>query len=128
MSGRAEVTVGENGGRVGPRADDEAAARKDPGGAGAEDVRAKDGEDAGRGGAARRRLKRVVPVVLAALAGGLLIWSLFLRRPDAPENVVPVSGRVEGNDAAVAAKTSGRIREITVREGDEVRAREEQAE
>jgi HlyD family secretion protein len=52
-----------------------------------------------------------------------------------------VSGRIEGDDAAVAAKTAGRIREITVREGDrleagqviavlddeQIRAREQQA-
>src|SRR5262249_45157688 len=30
--------------------------------------------------------------------------------------------RIEGDDSAVAAKTSGRIREITVREGDHVQA------
>jgi HlyD family secretion protein len=55
--------------------------------------------------------------------------------------LIEVSGRVEADDSAVAAKTSGRIREITVREGDSVtagqtiaildddqlRAREEQA-
>jgi membrane fusion protein YbhG len=59
-----------------------------------------------------------------------------------PPGIVAVSGRIEGDDAAVGAKTSGRIREITVREGDrvepgqpiavlddaQVRAREQQAE
>jgi HlyD family secretion protein len=33
-----------------------------------------------------------------------------------------LSGRIDSDDAAVAAKTQGRIREITVREGDMVRA------
>jgi HlyD family secretion protein len=33
-----------------------------------------------------------------------------------------VSGRIEGDDSAVAAKLAGRIREITVREGDHVEA------
>jgi ABC-type Na+ transport system ATPase subunit NatA/multidrug resistance efflux pump len=88
-----------------------------------------------RGGGARRALKRVVPVVFVLLAAGFLVWYLFLRRPAVPENVVAVSGRVEGDDAGVAAKTSGRIREITVRAGqtlatlddEQVRAREEQA-
>src|SRR5207249_11222886 len=36
--------------------------------------------------------------------------------------VMAGSGRVEGDDSAVAAKTSGRIREITVREGDRIEA------
>ena len=36
--------------------------------------------------------------------------------------MIAVSGRIEGDDASVGAKTSGRIREITVREGDQVTA------
>ncbi|MDQ3746002.1 MAG: biotin/lipoyl-binding protein, partial [Acidobacteriota bacterium] len=75
-----------------------------------------------RGGGARRRLARVLPVVLVVLAALFLVWYLFLRRTPVPDSVVAASGRVEGDDAGVAAKTSGRIREITVREGDEVRA------
>jgi HlyD family secretion protein len=77
-------------------------------------------------------------VVLAAL--GILIWR-FAFASGIPSNVVALSGRIEGDDSAVAAKTSGRIVEIRVREGDQVksgdviaifddqqiRAREEQA-
>lgn len=84
-------------------------------------------------------------VVLAALAGlglaAFAVWRLVLAPPAVPPGVIPVSGRIEGDDAAVAAKTSGRIREITVREGDpvqvgqviatlddeQIRAREQQA-
>ena len=33
-----------------------------------------------------------------------------------------LSGRIEGDDSAVAAKTSGRIAEMRVREGDQVKA------
>jgi HlyD family secretion protein len=36
--------------------------------------------------------------------------------------VIAVSGRIEGDEAAVSPKTSGRIREVTVREGDSVQA------
>jgi HlyD family secretion protein len=57
-------------------------------------------------------------VLIAALTGG---W-FFLRRPADQQNVIAVSGRIESDDAAVAAKTSGRIREITAREGDTVKA------
>ena len=45
-----------------------------------------------------------------------------LATPALPPGVIGVSGRIEGDDSAVAAKTSGRIREITAREGDRVEA------
>ena len=70
-----------------------------------------------------RRRRLVVIVVLVALGvAGYGVWRFVLAPPGLPAGVIAVSGRVEGDDAAVAAKTSGRIREITVREGDEVKA------
>jgi HlyD family secretion protein len=83
----------------------------------------------------------VIPGIILLVVAGVLIWYFFLRPPAVPPNLIEVSGRVEADDSAVAAKTSGRIREITVREGDSVtagqtiatldddqlRAREEQA-
>jgi HlyD family secretion protein len=39
-----------------------------------------------------------------------------------PDNVIVVSGRIEGDDAAVASKLSGRIIDVRVREGDVVNA------
>jgi HlyD family secretion protein len=71
--------------------------------------------------ARRRRIALVVVVVLVGLAG-FALWRLVLARPSLPPGVIGVSGRIEGDDSAVAAKTSGRIREITVREGDPVQA------
>lgn len=72
--------------------------------------------------------RRVRPRVM--IAGGLLaavlaafgVWHFFLAGPSGQPGVIAVSGRIEGDDSAVAAKTSGRIREITVREGDQVTA------
>lgn len=69
--------------------------------------------------------RRPVLVVGALLVLGLLgfgAWRLFFAGPGLPPGVIGVSGRIEGDDAAVGAKTSGRIREITVREGDHVEA------
>ena len=80
-------------------------------------------------------------VLLVAALAGVAAWRLFLASPPLPPGVVAVSGRIEGDDSAIAAKTSGRIREISVREGDpvaagaviavlddeQVRAREQQA-
>ncbi len=65
---------------------------------------------------------RVKIIIVAMLVAGFLAWWFFLRGPSAPENVIAVSGRIEGDDSMVAAKTSGRIREISVREGDQVKA------
>jgi HlyD family secretion protein len=68
-----------------------------------------------------RRYRRVI--VLALLIGiGLLIWRVFFAAPSVSPNVVALSGRIEGDDSAVASKTTGRIIEIHVREGDEVEA------
>lgn len=92
--------------------------------------------------AARRRVLLMVGLLLVLILAGLAIWRLFLASPALPPGVIPVSGRIEGDDSAVAAKVSGRIREITVREGDrldanqviatlddqQIRARERQAE
>jgi len=69
------------------------------------------------------RRRRVV--LLGALALGAVAfagWRGLFGAPSVPPGVVDVSGRIEGDDSAVAAKTSGRIREITVREGDSVTA------
>ena len=72
-----------------------------------------------------RSRRRPVLVVGALLVLGLLGlggWRLFFAGPGLPPGVIGVSGRIEGDDAAVGAKASGRIREITVREGDRVEA------
>jgi HlyD family secretion protein len=73
---------------------------------------------------ARRARRPVVAVVLlvALTTAGFAVWRLFFARPELPPGIVAASGRIEGDDAAVAAKTSGRIQEITVREGDAVQA------
>ncbi len=71
--------------------------------------------------AQRRRLAIVAALAILGLAG-FAVWRLVLAPPALPPGVLAVSGRIEGDDSAVAAKTSGRIREITVREGDRVEA------
>lgn len=90
------------------------------------------------------KLRRYLPgiIFLVVIAGILiLIWRLFLSGSGAPQNVVTLSGRIEGDESAVASKTSGRILEIRFREGDsvnsgdtiailddeQIRAREDQA-
>jgi membrane fusion protein YbhG len=70
----------------------------------------------------RRRRLVILAVVVGLGLGGLSAWRLVLAPSDLPPGMIAVSGRIEGDDAAVAAKTSGRIRQITVREGDPVEA------
>ncbi len=64
-----------------------------------------------------------VCVLLAVLGiGGLVAWRFVLVPSDLAPGVIAVSGRIESDDAIIAAKTTGRIRQITVREGDRVEA------
>ena len=71
---------------------------------------------------ARRRRLAIAAVVVVLGLGGFAVWRFVLAPSALPPGVLAVSGRIEGDDSAVAAKTSGRIREISVREGDRVEA------
>lgn len=64
------------------------------------------------------RILAIVGIVLIAL----LIWRVFFASPSLPASIIGLSGRIEGDDSAVAPKTSGKILDITVREGDSVKA------
>jgi HlyD family secretion protein len=63
-------------------------------------------------------------IVAALLLAGYLVWSNFVAPPKIPRSMVALSGRIEGDDSAVAPKTMGRILEIRFREGDSVKAGE----
>src|SRR5262249_50579781 len=72
---------------------------------------------------ARRRFRQWLPGLLfLAIVGGAIyvLWRIFFASAGGPDNVVTLSGRIEGDPAAVAAKLSGRILEVRVREGDRV--------
>jgi HlyD family secretion protein len=73
----------------------------------------------------RRRSWRplvVLVLLLALAAGGYSLWKKFFSVPPVPDNIVLLSGRIEGDDSAVAPKTAGRIVEVRFREGDSVSA------
>src|SRR5271170_3932013 len=89
-----------------------------------------------------RSRKLVLPIILLVIGvAAFFIWRGFFATPRVPPSVVIVSGRIEGDDSAIAPKTTGRILEIRFREGDvvkagdtiavlddaQIRAREEQA-
>src|SRR5437870_3382376 len=65
---------------------------------------------------------RVIAVVAIIAIAIFLAWWFLIRQPPVPHNIIQLSGRIEGDDSTVAAKNSGRIREIRVREGDTVKA------
>lgn len=65
---------------------------------------------------------KIIPVLLVVAVGGFLVWYFFLHQKTAPANIIEVSGRIESDDATIAPKTSGKIKEIKVREGDHVKA------
>jgi HlyD family secretion protein len=67
------------------------------------------------------KLKKVViALVVLSFAGGAA-WYFLIRKDAGPKNLIKLSGRIEGDDATVSTKIAGRIREITVREGDHVK-------
>lgn len=69
----------------------------------------------------RSRVLRIL-LVAGVVMLVLLVWKVFFANPRLPDSIVGLSGRIEGDDSAVAPKTSGKIMEITVREGDLVTA------
>jgi HlyD family secretion protein len=76
-------------------------------------------------GSILRRIRRLVILLLLLVglaAAVFLIWKLFFAKRGVPENIVILSGRIEGDDSAVAPKTTGRIIEMRYREGDCVKA------
>ncbi len=72
----------------------------------------------------RRRIITAAVLLIVAGAGAYLVWRLFFATPALPASIVALSGRIEGDDSAVAPLTSGRILEIRFREGDSVKAGE----
>src|ERR1700733_9211538 len=70
-----------------------------------------------------RSRRKIIPLILLVLAvAAFFIWRGYFANPRVPDNIVVLSGRIEGDDSAVAPKTTGRVLEIRVREGDTVKA------
>jgi HlyD family secretion protein len=67
---------------------------------------------------------RFLPLVVLFVVAGVavLIWRTFFTPPLVPDSIVTLSGRIEGDDSAIAPKVAGKILEVRVREGDNVRA------
>src|SRR6202163_894997 len=71
----------------------------------------------------KRSRGKMFPLILLILGiAAFFIWRGYFANPKVPDNIVVLSGRIEGDDSAVSPKTAGRILEIRVREGDTVKA------
>jgi HlyD family secretion protein len=64
-------------------------------------------------------VRALIPLVII---GGFATWWFLNRSTPLPPNLIAVSGRIEGDDSAIASKPGGRVLEIRVREGDSVKA------
>lgn len=72
---------------------------------------------------ARRRRPLVLLLLLVLGGGGYVAWQRFFTHR-APEGVIELSGRIEGDQAKIAPRIAGRVLEIKVREGDQVAAQD----
>ena len=66
-----------------------------------------------------KRVAATVVVVALLAVAGFFVWRAFFA-VSTPKNVVFLSGRIEGDDSAIASKQPGRILTINFREGDPV--------
>lgn len=72
---------------------------------------------------AARPRRKIFPLLIVILGvAAFFVWRGYFANPRVPDSIVTVSGRIEGDDSAVSPKTTGRIVEIRVREGDSVKA------
>jgi HlyD family secretion protein len=69
-----------------------------------------------------RRKFIIIAAAVLLIAAVVIVWRVFFAAAAIPASIVAVSGRIEGDDSAVACKTTGRILEVRVREGDTVNA------
>jgi HlyD family secretion protein len=115
----AKPTVADG---VNPAAKDGAKPASAEGEKKAADEKAKqEADEKAKQAATRRRLILMIVGGLVLIVAAILIWEIFFA-PRIPASIIPVSGRIEGDDSAVASKTTGRILEVRVREGDSVNA------
>ena len=66
-----------------------------------------------------QRTRLITGIAVLILASGVLGWRRLFSASPTPV-VIELSGRIEGDESAVAPKTAGRILDVRVREGDSV--------
>src|SRR5690348_3831300 len=66
-----------------------------------------------------QRTRLITGIAVLILASSVLGWRRLFSASPTPV-VIELSGRIEGDESAVAPKTAGRILDVRVREGDSV--------
>jgi hypothetical protein len=56
-----------------------------------------------------KRIAVAIILLFVTAAGACFIWKMFLAAPAVPASIVVLSARIEGDDSAVEAKTTGRV-------------------
>jgi HlyD family secretion protein len=69
-----------------------------------------------------KNIFRITVLFITLLSMSLIFGWFYLGQSKSQPEIIELSGRIESDDATVAAKVSGRIREINVGEGDLVKA------
>lgn len=70
----------------------------------------------------RRKIILAAAMFVVLAASAYVVWRVFFAKPKLPDSIVTLSGRIEGDESAIAAKSTGRVLEIRFREGDAVQA------
>jgi HlyD family secretion protein len=72
---------------------------------------------------AARRRRHLLPILVVLIVLGIIVWRFIVATSKVSDNnVIALSGRIEGDDSSIGPKTSGRIAEIRFREGDTIKA------
>ena len=53
----------------------------------------------------RRKIVLAAVAVVALAASAYVVWRVFFAKPKLPDSIVTLSGRIEGDDSAIAPKT-----------------------
>jgi HlyD family secretion protein len=71
-----------------------------------------------------RRARRLLPIggILLLCIAAFIVWRVFFAGPAQPDNIIFLSGRIEGDESFVAGKITGRLLQANFREGDDVKA------
>jgi HlyD family secretion protein len=63
--------------------------------------------------------RRNIAILLGVLIVGVVIY-LLVRKPELPEGLIQVNGRIEGDTVVISSKYNGKITQLLAREGDTV--------
>ncbi len=63
-----------------------------------------------------------IAVILLAVSAGYLSYENWVKKEPLPEGLIQANGRIEGDHVTVAGKFAGKIKQLTVKEGDSVTA------